>query len=433
MSAGEFEGHEALIAQLRAGTLEAPDHLQRRVLAGGTAKRRRWADMSGRRRVFAVVAVAVALSLGAALVNSALNPDSRVASESALKQVDRYGAQGAPGPVGATGQTGPTGPQGPSGATSLNRPTGPPGPTGPQGPTGATALTGPTGETGPTGRTGPAGPQGPTGATGWNAATASYAPARLHGDFTQKHAVFGADALTIPTGRLVHVNARLSVVVPNHNALTRATNEATAIVTRLGGYAQSVQYDRASQRYGRAYLYLKVPLRRTQVAIERLGGLGQLVSESVSSQDLEKVFSKQTNQIGALRRAIAIYRQALLSGTLTATERIRVQIQLANAEHRLTGTRKSRSQVVLSGKTADIQLNLSENSRHEAAAVVAGPDEPGRLGRMLHNVGTTLGVEGIIILYILLIVMPFVLLGALIWWFTTGRRRRAERELLASA
>ena len=33
MSAFEFEGHEALVAQLRAGTLDAPDHLQRRVLA----------------------------------------------------------------------------------------------------------------------------------------------------------------------------------------------------------------------------------------------------------------------------------------------------------------------------------------------------------------------------------------------------------------
>jgi hypothetical protein len=33
MSGFEIEGHDALIAQLRAGTLEAPGHLHRRVLS----------------------------------------------------------------------------------------------------------------------------------------------------------------------------------------------------------------------------------------------------------------------------------------------------------------------------------------------------------------------------------------------------------------
>ena len=52
MSTGEFEGYEALIAQLRAGTLDAPDHVRRRVLAGRTSARQRWADKSLRRKAF---------------------------------------------------------------------------------------------------------------------------------------------------------------------------------------------------------------------------------------------------------------------------------------------------------------------------------------------------------------------------------------------
>src|SRR5258706_1196519 len=78
MSAFEFEGHEALIAALRAGTLAAPDDLRQRVLAGRPEKRRRWSEMSGRKRVFAVVAIAATLAVGAALVQAAFsNPNSR--------------------------------------------------------------------------------------------------------------------------------------------------------------------------------------------------------------------------------------------------------------------------------------------------------------------------------------------------------------------
>ena len=177
-----------------------------------------------------------------------------------------------------------------------------------------------------------------------------------------------------------------------------------------------------------------MPLKRTQIAITQLGGLGRLTSEQVSSQDLEKVVAQQNSQIGSLQRSIAVYKQALLSGTLSATDRIRVQIQLANAQHQLTATRTSHSHTVLYGKTANITLNLSESRTLLAAKAAATlPQAPGRLGQMLHNVGHTLGTEAIVLTYILLIVGPIVLVGALIWWFTTGRRRRDEKNLLASA
>src|SRR5436190_4108464 len=77
MSASEFEGHEALVAQLRAGTLDAPGHLHRRVLSGGSVKRRRRADMSGRRRAFLLVPVAATFAVGAAVVQAAFFADSK--------------------------------------------------------------------------------------------------------------------------------------------------------------------------------------------------------------------------------------------------------------------------------------------------------------------------------------------------------------------
>ena len=457
MSAFEFEGHEALIAQLRAGTIDAPEHLHRRVLAGSSVKRRRWADMSGRRRVLVLVPIAAGLAVSAAViqgvVNSGSNPGAQEKSAADVRHSLQgpVGAFGAAGPVGATGATGPTGPQGPTAATGLTGPTGHTGPTGAQGPTGATGLTAPRSHTGftvrhspvlgPVGAAGPAGPQGPAGSTALTGAwMAVNSPASYKAYYKAVEAQTQAgiptstgfsDTVSIPKGRLVHVDARLTVAVPNNDALTTATNEATAIVTQLGGYAQSSQISAAHQGYGRAYLDLHVPLRHAQVAIARLDKIGRLVSQSVSMQDLEQQSGKQTNQIGQLQRAIAIYKQALLSGTLSGSDRVRVQIQLAEAVHQLTGTRRSHGQTLKSGRTADIRLSLSTN-RHASAVISRHPDKTGRLGQFLHNAGDFLAVEGIIVLYALIIGGPIVLLGGLVWWLMRERRRR-EEELLAQS
>ncbi|MDX6479885.1 MAG: hypothetical protein QOG85_395 [Gaiellaceae bacterium] len=420
MSASEFEGHEAVVAQLRAGTLDAPAHLHRRVLAGGSVKRRRWADMSGRRRLFLVVPIAASLAVGAALVNAAVSsgPSSSPRSEAGKRSVFGQFPTGPPGPVGGLGVAGATGPQGATGST---------GATGPQGPTGAAGLNGPTGATGPTGA------QGPTGATGihanYDVATAAgHTPLRAIKGFAA-----GKDAVSIPANRLVHADAKLEVIVASHKALTDATNNASHIVTKLGGYAQSIQYQATRSGYGIAYLDLRVPLRKAEVGIERLGALGRLASQQVTTQDLERTFSQQTNSIDSLQRRIVIYKQALESGTLSNSERIATQIRLADAEHQIKGTRKARSQTVISGRTADIALTLTTSRQHAATVVERKSGDSGRFGRFLHNAGSFLAVEGLILLYILIIVGPIVLVGALAWWVMRERRRREERLLAANA
>jgi hypothetical protein len=237
-------------------------------------------------------------------------------------------------------------------------------------------------------------------------------------------------ALTIPKGRLIHATAYLDVGVPSGRALTRATNSATEIVTGLGGYTQSSQINASRSGSGRAFLDLRVPLAHTEAAIAKLGKLGRILSQSVSTQDLEQQAKQQTSQIGQLRRAIAIYKQALNSGTLSGSQRVDVQIKLANAEHEIAGTRKAHSKTVKSGTTAEIRMSLS--TTHHGAAV-ARHHKTGRLGQLLHNMGTFIGLEGLIVLYALIVAIPIVLLGALLWWITRGRRQRDERRLLASA
>src|SRR5436853_1623092 len=122
MSTGEFERHEALIEQLRAGTLSAPDHLRRRVLLGRTSRRERWAEKSFRRKAFVVISVAATLALGAAVVQAAFTsgtPVGRPAGHSVPFTSLQAGGQRPTGVNGATGATGPTGPQGTTGANGL--------------------------------------------------------------------------------------------------------------------------------------------------------------------------------------------------------------------------------------------------------------------------------------------------------------------------
>ena len=179
-------------------------------------------------------------------------------------------------------------------------------------------------------------------------------------------------SLVIPKDRLVHADATLQVQVQNHSALSQATNDATKIVSSLGGYAQSVQYQ-SSRGDGSAFLALRVPVGHAQTAIARLGQLGHLVSQELSTQDLQQQLTRQTNGIGSLRRAIAVYEQALKNGSLSAPERVAIQIKLENSEHTLKLLRKARSGTVASGATADISLTLT--TRHGAGAAGNGPEK----------------------------------------------------------
>ena len=237
------------------------------------------------------------------------------------------------------------------------------------------------------------------------------------------------ESLVIPKNRLVHADASLQVQVANHSALTEATNKATQIVTSLGGYAQSVQYQSAGKG-GNAFLALRVPVGKAETAIARIGQLGKLVSQQLSTEDLQQQLTRQTNQIGALRRAIAVYEQALQNGSLSAPERVAIQIKLENAQHTLKLLRKARSGTVASGATADISLTLTA---HNGAGAVGGGHGSGRFDRLLSSAATFLALEGIIVLYALIVVGPILVVGGLAWWLLRERRRREESRLLASA
>jgi Domain of unknown function (DUF4349) len=378
-----LDGHEALVSELRANPPVAPERLRQRVLELGPASRSRRAALprSRRGRALAVVLVAAAIAVGAALVHGFVSSGSHSAANEAL-----YGVVARPDTIAHTG------------------------------------LTHGSGSTSTVVQAGTARVLKP------NAFGAYKGAAGNSGQALNLDNLPAAELLTIPKDRLVHADASLQVHVGGHSALTSATNKATQIVSSLGGYAQSVQYQSETKGGGSSFLALKVPVGKAQTAIGRLAQLGTLVSQQVSTQDLQQTLTRQTNGIGTLRRAIAVYEQALKT-PLTASQRIEIQIKLANARHSVKVLRKARAGTVASGAAADISLTLTTS---KSSIVGGGSHTSGRFDRLLGGAAGFLALEGIIVLYALVVLSPLLVIGGLAWVFLRERRRRDERRLLAS-
>jgi Domain of unknown function (DUF4349) len=376
----ELDGHEALVSELRANPPVAPERLRQRVLELGPGSRSRRAALprSRRGRALAVVLVAAAIAVAAALVHGFVTSGSKSAT---LKPVHGL-VQVRPNTIAHTALKG--------GSTT----------------TVVQAATA----------------RAPKAFETYKRATGnSGQPLNLDN-------LPAAEVLTIPKNRLVHADASLQVHVGGHSALTSATNKATQIVSSLGGYAQSVQYQSETKGGGSSFLALKVPVGKAQTAIGRLAQLGTLVSQQVSTQDLQQTLTRQTNGIGTLRRAIAVYEQALKT-PLTASQRIEIQIKLANARHSVKVLRKARAGTVASGAAADISLTLTTS---KSSIVGGGSHTSGRFDRLLGGAAGFLALEGIIVLYALVVLSPLLVIGGLAWVFLRERRRRDERRLLAS-
>jgi hypothetical protein len=373
MSASEFEGYEALVSELRANPPVAPERLRQRVLEGAPAPRRQRSRK--RKLALVVVPVAIVLAVGAALVHGFVSSGTRRTQANA-KVAPTLGLAG---PATTT----------PSAAQSYHVP--------------QSKVT----------------DENVFSAN--SQADAAGTPLSAVGKSAER-------ALTIPRNRLVHAVASLQVGVKSSN-LSDKTNEASRIVGSFGGYAQSVRYQQSHQGYGEALLALRVPVQNAQKAIAKLGNLGTLLSQQVSTQDLQAKLTHQNNGIGSLRRAIAVYENALQSPTLSASERVALQIKLNNARHALSRLRHARNGTLAAGATASISLLLTTRGH----AIVA-PHHHGssRIGRLLGNAAHFLALEGIILLYALIVLAPFLLLGALAWWIVRERRRREERLLAAA-
>src|SRR5581483_4487760 len=133
--------------------------------------------------------------------------------------------------------------------------------------------------------------------------------------------------ILVPSSRLQHADASVSLQVPTKDDVASTTTSATRVATSLGGYAQSVRYD----SHGSAVLDLRIPTRNVERALSRLAALGTLVSQNISITDLQQQLQSQTEAIASLRRTISTLETALRDPSLPAAQRVILQLRLGNA------------------------------------------------------------------------------------------------------
>jgi len=364
----------ALLAQLRDATLSAPDALRSRVLTAAPSRRRAFAPHPSRRLVFAVIPATLALAVTAAIVHGlTTGSGSRPVSDAAVTTVPTVSQRAV------------------RGKRLANPPV-------------FSAASG-------------------AGATSGGALQQSPVATIDSGQDTLVAGIAPAGG----TSRLQHTDASLQVRVSDVEHLSSATRAATRIATSLGGYAQSVDYQTPQGGNGVAYLELRVPAANVQRALERLAGLGTLVSQNVSVQDLEHALQVESEQIAQLRRRVAALHEALADPALPDAQRVLLQIKLAESKRALAQRLHARKGTVAAGTTARISLVLGT----ERSVVTPAPHR-GRMSRMLHSALGFLGVEAMVALYALIVISPLAVLGGLAWALTRLRRRRDEQRLLAA-
>jgi hypothetical protein len=227
------------------------------------------------------------------------------------------------------------------------------------------------------------------------------------------HAVAGS------SGRLQHTDASLELQVANDKDLANATTRATRVATSLGGYAQSVHY----ASHGTALLDLRIPSQNVQSAISRLSALGTLLSQKISITDLQQRLKTQSDEIAQLRRRITALQTALKDPSLPDAQRVLLQIKLAESRRALSQRLHARNGTVTAGTMAHVALQIGTKK-----SIVTPPHKHGRIGRMFHSAVGFLALEGIVVLFALIVASPFALVAFLIWLW---RRRSVDRLLAA--
>jgi len=229
-----------------------------------------------------------------------------------------------------------------------------------------------------------------------------------------------APAVPAPApGRLQHTDASITVRVEDLGA---TTTRATRIATSLGGYAQSVVYRTPQGSGGQSFLELRIPAQHVKEALSQLAGLGVLVSQQISIQDLTTTLERQSAQIAQLHRRVAALQAALRNTALPDAQRVLLQIQLSEAKRALGQRVHGRKGTIAAGVTSRVSLVLT-TKKHAAAA----PPHRGRAGRMLHSAVGFLAIEGMVALFALIVISPVAVALALVWFW---RRRATDRLLM---
>ena len=221
-------------------------------------------------------------------------------------------------------------------------------------------------------------------------------------------------------GQLQRFEAELSLRVDDVGALSDATKQAQQIARDHGGSVSSLSYDAPSQGVGTAQITLRIPTAQVEGALTELSQLGTIVGQRYGIQDLQQQADSLQTQIEQTQRRIAQILAQLGNPALSDENRVVLQSRLTSNREKLTGLREAMKSTRAEAATSTVYLSLTTE---EISAVPVG-------GSRLDDIKDVLAWEAIALLYVLVVVGPFVIVGIVVWLLLRLLRRRETARLL---
>ena len=234
-----------------------------------------------------------------------------------------------------------------------------------------------------------------------------------------------ADAPTTTTDRAQRVSAILTVEVDDADAVSRAAQRALDLTRDLGGFVVSSSV--ATGDEGSAQLVVRVPVDRVQDAIVGLSGLGRIVSQQVTVDDLQEELDALEQRSQALSSRIARIRARLATEELDPQAEAVLRARLQSLRAELAGLRSEAAATSAEARLATISLAVVTPGALGAVPV------PSRLDRTLDEAVNVLVWEGVVALAIAIVLAPLALVVLAAWLGHRLYRRREDERLLAAS
>lgn len=231
-------------------------------------------------------------------------------------------------------------------------------------------------------------------------------------------------ALDAATGRAQRVSATLTVEVADSDAVSGAAQDALDLTRSLGGFVVSSSV--ATGEQGSATITVRVPVGRVQDAIAGLSGLGRIVTQQVTIDDLQGTLEELGAREASVRAQIARIRARLESETLDAQTEAVLRSRLQTLRAELGVLRSNIAATNAEARMSTIQLAIVTP---EFSGSVAPPS---RIDRTIDEALNILAWEAVVALGILIVLAPFALVGLAAWLGRRLYRRHEEERLLAA-
>ena len=216
----------------------------------------------------------------------------------------------------------------------------------------------------------------------------------------------------------------MTLEVPDSDGVAGSAQKAIALTQRLGGHV--VGSNVITGEGANAQLTLRVPVARVQEAVAGLSALGTIVSQQVSTQDLQADLDRLERRERSVRAQIALLVARLESDSLEPGQRAIFEARLKNLRNELRALRLGIAGTNAEARMATIQMTVVTSDGSGVVPV------PSRLDRTLDEALNVLVWEGVVALAILIVAAPFALVAFAIWLGNRLYRRREDDRLLTA-